>query len=233
MWKHEIVQPTPKVFPVDDIKQLRKKACTSDYNKVFESFIKDIIMQDIVHKIDLSQYGGRKGVGTEYMIVALLDRVLALLDKNPDKSAVILTGVDWANAFARGDPTTTIQKFLILGLRPSIVPLLIDYFTGRKMTVKFNTGRSSIINLIGSFPEGSLIGQDSYVVSSNDCASMTDPEDRYRYIDDLEITDLITMAGLLIDYDVWTHVPSDIGVHQKYLKPEHTQTQNHLNEIQR
>ena len=60
--------------------------------------MKDYIMEDVGNKIDLSQYGGRKGVGTEHMVVAL--RVLALLDKNPDKSAVILSGEDWANAFA-------------------------------------------------------------------------------------------------------------------------------------
>ena len=232
IWKHEMVHPTPKVFPTDEIKLLRKISCTSDYNKLFEGFVKDLIMEDIGHKIDLSQYGGRKGVGTEHMIVALLDRVLALLDANPDKSGVILTGVDWASAFARGDPTTTVQKFLSLGLRPSIVPLLIDYFTNRKMTIQYNSGRSSIINLIGGFPEGSLIGQDSYLVSSNDCANQTDPEDRYRYIDDLEITDLIHMAGILIDYDVWNHVPSDIGIDQKYLHPQYTKTQGHLDEIQ-
>ena len=66
------------------------------------------MMEDIGHKIDLSQYGGRKGVVTEHMIVAVVDQVLALLDAHPDKSAVILSVVDWASSFARGDPTTTI-----------------------------------------------------------------------------------------------------------------------------
>ena len=63
------------------------------------------------------------------MVVALVDRVLALLDQNPDKSAVILSGVDWVNAFARGDSTKTIAILVKLGLRPSLVPLIIDYFS--------------------------------------------------------------------------------------------------------
>ena len=65
------------------------------------------------------------------------------------------------------------------------MPLLIDYFSERKMTVHFNSARSSVIGLVGGFPEGSLIGQDAYIVASNDSAVMTEPEDRFKYIDDL------------------------------------------------
>ena len=50
MWKHEKVTPTPKVLPVLEIKDLRKIAGTSDYNKLLESFIKDYIMDNIGSK---------------------------------------------------------------------------------------------------------------------------------------------------------------------------------------
>ena len=232
IWKLEQVKPTPKVMILEEIKDLRKIVCLSDYNKVAESFLKDYIMEDIGNKIDLSQYGGRKGVGTEHMIVALVDRVLALLDAHPDKSAVILGGVDWASAFARGDPTTTITKFINLGLRPSLAPLLIDYFNDRKMTCQYNTAKSSIMKLVGGFPEGSLVGQDAYIVASNDSADVTEPEDRFKYIDDLEISELISLAGVLQDYDFLSHVPSDIAVDQQFLHPHFTKTQYYLNSIQ-
>ena len=171
-------------------------------------------------------------VGTEHMILALVDRVLALLDGHPDKSAVILVGVDWASVFARGDPTTTITKFISLGLCPSLVPLLIDYFTDRKMTCQFNTAKSSIMKLVGGLPEGSLIGQDAYIVASNDSADVAEPEDRFKYIDDLEISELISLAGVLQDYDFLSHVPSDIAVDQQFLHPHFTKTQDYLNSIQ-
>ena len=136
LYKHEKVTPVPKVPKPEVLKDLRKISCTSDYNKLLEGFLKDYILQDIGHNIDLSQYGGKKGVGTEHMLVALVDRILKLLDSHPGKSAVILAGVDWANAFALEDPTKTIQKFISLGLRPSLVPLLADYFCNRKITVR-------------------------------------------------------------------------------------------------
>ena len=119
-----------------------------------------------------------------------------------------------------------------MGLRPSLVPLLADYFSNRKMTVRYNSGESSVIGLIGGFPEGSLIGQDAYVAASNDCADSTDQDDRFRYIDDLEISYLVSLAGILYEYDVWSHVPSDIGIDQKFLHPQYTRVQGHLNFVE-
>jgi hypothetical protein len=187
LWKREWVCPVPKIPEPKILKDVRKVACTSDYNKVLESFIKDWILKDISGKLDISQYGGKKGVGPEHMVVAMVDRILSLLDKNSTRSAVIKTGADWDSAFDRGDPTKTIQKFLAMDLRPSLVPLLSDFLTGRQCTVRFNTAESSLIDLVGGFPQGSLIGQDAYLVSSDDCADIINQEDKYRYIDDLEI----------------------------------------------
>ena len=100
------------------------------------------------------------------------------------------------------------------------------------MTVRYNSAESSMISLIGGFPEGSLLGQDAYIIASNDCADSTNQEDRFRYIDDLEICDLISLAGILDQYDVMSHVPSDVAVGQQFLKPQDTQVQGHLDFVQ-
>ena len=77
-------------------------------------------------------------MGTEHMIVCYIDRILRLLDTHPDKSAVMAATLDWANAFDRQDPTKAISKFIKLGVRPSLIPLLASYLTDRQMKVKFN-----------------------------------------------------------------------------------------------
>ena len=100
------------------------------------------------------------------------------------------------------------------------------------MTVQFNQAKSSLYKLVGGFPEGGIIGQNSFIVASNDNADMVAQEDRFKYIDDLEITEVICLAGILIDYDFLQHVPSDIGVEQQYLPPQMTQSQIHLDAIQ-
>ena len=59
LWKYEYVTPVPKVTHPKTMKDLRKISSTSDFSKVFESFLKDCIMEDISPNIDIGQFGGR------------------------------------------------------------------------------------------------------------------------------------------------------------------------------
>ena len=105
LWKQEWVTPAPKVTDPKVIKDLRKISCTSDYSKLYEGFLKDWIVEDIYKNLDIGQYGGRKGTGTEHMIVSLLDRISKLLDQHQDRSAVIAASLDLMAAFDRQDHT--------------------------------------------------------------------------------------------------------------------------------
>ena len=49
---------------------------------------------------------------------------------------VIMTWVDWKQAFDQNEPTKNAQKFIKLGLQPSLVPILIDFMSKRKKTSK-------------------------------------------------------------------------------------------------
>jgi hypothetical protein len=231
VWKQEWVTPAPKISHPKVIKDLRKISGTSDYSKVFEGFLKDWIMEDVGKNIDIGQYGGQPGIGTEHLVVCLMDRVLKLLDTHHDKSAVIMTCLDWSAAFDRQDPTLAIKKFIKLGVRPSLIPLLASYLTDRKMQVKFNGELSQFLALIGGGPQGTLLGQIEYLVQSNDNADIVSPDDRFKYIDDLSVLQLICLSGLLIDYDFQHHVASDVGVDDQFLPAEHYQMQDSLDYI--
>ena len=87
------------------------------------------------------------------MLVCFVDRILHLLDSNHNKSAVKASCLDWSAAFDRQDPTIAIEKFIQLGVRASIIPLLVSYLSDRKMQVKFNGEVSSILTLIGGVPK--------------------------------------------------------------------------------
>ena len=75
------------------IKDLRKISSTSDYSKVFESFLRDWILEDISKNIDPGQFGSLKGTGTEHMLVFLVDRILKLLETVD--SVVLLLLLHW------------------------------------------------------------------------------------------------------------------------------------------
>ena len=231
LWKNEWVTPAPKISNPKILKDLRKISCTSTFSKLFEGILKDWIVEDITENMDIGQFGGEKGTGTEHMIVCLIDRILQLLDKNSNQSAVIAAFVDWAAAFDHQDPTLAIKRFIEIGVRPAIIPILVSYLSERQMRVKFNGEESEIMSLIGGGPQGTLLGQLMYLVQSNDNANVVEPEDRFKYIDDLSILQIVCLAGLLASYNFHFHVASDVGVDQLFLPPSNCQTQSQLDEI--
>ena len=125
MRKIEYVTAIPKTQNVTKFFELRKIAGTSDYSKLYESFLKQWILNDIEDYLDKSQFGGRKGSGTEHLVVCYVDRVLKLLDSTIARSAVIAAAADWVSAFDKTDPSITAAKFVKVGIRPSLIPILI------------------------------------------------------------------------------------------------------------
>ena len=99
IWKHEYVTPVPK--KKKDLKNLddvRKIASTSDYSKAFEHILLKWINEDISKNLSKRQFGGKKGVGTEHLIITLVDKIKKALD-NPECEnewrTIINTWLDW------------------------------------------------------------------------------------------------------------------------------------------
>ena len=103
----------------------KKIVSTSDYIKIFEHFFIELVNKDISSNINKTQYGGKKGVGTEHLLVKMVDRIKQLLD-DPEVSTVILNSYDWKSAFDK------------LGIRSSIITNPIDFMRNKKMQVKMN-----------------------------------------------------------------------------------------------
>ena len=188
-------------------------------------------MEDVSQNIDIGQYGGLPGIGTEHMIVCMLDKIKKLLDRNTERSAVMMTCLDWSAAFDRQDPTLAVMKFIKLGVRPSLIPLLASYLSDRTMKVKFNGELSEFLALVGGGPQGTLLGQIEYLVQSNDNADIVPPDERFKYIDDLSVLQLICLSGLLTDYDFHQHVASDVGIDQTFLPASNYGMQDNLDYI--
>ena len=188
-------------------------------------------MEDILPQIDPSQYGNQRGTSTEHLMVRLMDQILKLLDNNNNRSAVIASLVDWASAFDRQDPTLAIEKFIKMGVRPSLIPVLASYLTDRQMQVRFNNTYSGTYRLPGGGPQGTLIGLIEYFVQSNDNADCVDVAQRFKFVDDLTVLELVMLGGLLTEYNFKLHVASDVGVDELYVPASSLKTQDNLNKI--
>ena len=99
------------------------------------------------------------------------------------------------------------------------------------MTVKFNDAISEIQSLIGGGPQGTLLGGIMYLAESNDNADMVNDNDGFKFIDDLSLLSFLCLAGLLTDYDIWQHIPSDIPVDEKYLPADLISAQSILESV--
>ena len=99
------------------------------------------------------------------------------------------------------------------------------------MSAKYNQAESETFDLVGAFPQGSIIGGDCYLSASDDAADHIQEEDRFRYMDDLKILELIMMTGILQDYNIHAHIPSDIPLDHQFLPPNTYNTQSNLDQL--
>ena len=234
VWKMEIVTPAPKVYPPQTPKDLRKISGTLNFSKIYEKFLAEAMISDMKPTSDPSQYGNEKGIGTQHYLIKMLDRILTCLDTNNNKEAyaVIAELIDRNQAFDRQCPKLGIEAFISSGVRKSLLPILINYFQDRKMKVKWHDKLSSVRCMPGGGPQGCHMGQLEYSAQSNDSGSCVDTQDRFKFVDDMSLLELINLITCgIASYNFWNHVASDIAINQKFLPSQNCNSQNQLDSV--
>ena len=169
LWKVEAVTPIPKVHPTIHLDDLRNISGLFNLNKVTEKIFAELMLSDMKEKLDKSQYGNKKGVSIQHYLVKFIDQVLKSLDNNSkgETFAALAAFIDWKQAFNRQDPKLGIESFIENGVRPSLIPPLINYFQGRSMYVKWHGITSKPRTLNGGGPQGGTFGLLEYQSQSN------------------------------------------------------------------
>ena len=164
----------------------------------------------------------------------MIDRILGAVDGNSKREscAVLATLVDWKQAFPRQCPKLGVESFIKNGVRPSLIPLLISYFQGRKMQVKWHGVKSKVKDLNGGGPQGATFGIWEYLSQSNDNADCISESDKFKFVDDLSFLEIIQLLSVgLASYNIRAHIPSNIPTHNQIIVSENLKSQDHLNEI--
>ena len=234
IWKDEIATPIPKAYPTTSIGDLRNISGLLNCDKITETLISELIMCDIEKSLDSAQYGNRKGRSINHYLIKMIHRILSSLDNNSKKEtfAVVANLIDWSKAFPRQCPKLGVESFIRNGVRPSLIPVLTSFFQKRKMTVKWHGCLSSKRNLNGGGPAGSNLGLLEYLSQSNNSADIVSPEDRFKFVDDLTILEIINLLTVGISsFNLKGQVPNDIPTHNQYINPLNLKSQGYLNEI--
>ena len=192
------------------------------------------MVEDIQPNRDPSQYGNSKGVSTQHYLIKMINRILTVPDQNNQReaNAVLVQLIDWSQAFDRQCPELGIKSFVKNGVRKSILSVLINYFQDRKMKVKWKNKLSSIWALPGGVPQGCSLGLHEYDCQTNDNTDFLMKEDKYKFVDDLSILEVINLIGIgLSSYNFKEHVASDVGIGQSFIPSANPKSQSDMDKI--
>ena len=189
IYKFEISTPVPKVFPPEKVQQMRNISGLLNFDKVMEKMISEIMISDMKVKADPSQYGNEKGTSIQHYLIKLIHRVLTALDNNTRREtcAVVANLIDWNSAFPKQCPKLGVESFMKNGVRDSMIPLLINYFQDRHMSVKWHGCLTEPRRINGGGPQGATLGILEYFSQLNNSADCVNPEDRFKFVDDLTV----------------------------------------------
>ena len=233
-WKIESVTPVPKVFPPKLIKNLRNISGLVTFNKVEEQLIGKLIMSDMKESLDPAQYANQHAISLQHYLINMIHKILSDTEsKSTEATAVLATMFDWQDAFPRQCPKLGIEAFIRCGVRPSLIPVLINYFQNRKMVVKWHNKCSHEQQLNGGGPQGSIFGNLEYLAQSNNNSDCVECNNRFKFVDDLTILEKINILVVgMASHNLHSQVPNDISTDNQIIPPEHLKTQTHINTIQ-
>ena len=80
-----------------------------------------------------------------------------------------------------------IESFINKKGRPSLIPILVNYFESREMSVKFHQEVAETKNLPGSGAQGAILGNQQFLGQTNNIADCIPKKDRLQFIDDLSV----------------------------------------------
>ena len=213
--------PVPKVYPPENLSDLRKISGLFNLSKITDKIIAEIIAEDMSSTRDKAQYGNLKKVSIQHYLIKMVHKILTSVDENTDSKsiAVILEMIDWKQAFDRQSHKLGVQSFIDNGVRPSMIPILLNFFQDRQMKVKWRGLLSKVRALPGGGPQGGTLGLEEYLSQSNGNTDFLNDDEKYKFIDDLSILEILNLISIgLSSYNFHNHVASDIGIEHIYLK---------------
>ena len=234
LWKIEYVTPVPKVFPPETISDLRKISGLINLSKISDKIIAEYISEDMRYTRDSSQYGNQKKVSIQHYLVKMVHQILTSVDQNSNSKsfAVIMEMIDWKQAFDRQSHKLGIQSFIDNGVRPSLIPILLNFFQDREMKVKWRGLLSKSRSLPGGGPQGGTLGIEEYLSQSNNNTDFLSLDEKFKFIDDLSILEVLNLITIgLSSYNFHQHVASDVGISQSYLDPSNIKSQSYLDNL--
>ena len=193
-----------------------------------------MIISEMQSSLDKTQYGNQKKTSIQHYLVKLIHRIQSSLDNNSrgQVMAALLSLLDWREAFSRQCHILGVKRFISNGVRPALIPCLLNYFQNRKMQVKWHSKLSTSRNLPGGGAMGATFGIWEFLSQTNHNIDCVPEEDRFKWVDDVTLIEILNLISIgLTSLYVRPEVPNDLPEHGQWIPGDQTKTQKYLNTI--
>ena len=81
------------------------------------------MLSDMKKHMDKAQYANQPGISAQHYLIKMVDQILKATDRSSrgEIIAVLLTMVDWKEAYDRQCPKLGVEAFVKCGVRPSLI----------------------------------------------------------------------------------------------------------------
>ena len=164
IWKLETVSVIPKKPHPTNLGGTRNISCTALFSKTLEFFVLEQLKNEA--SPSNNQYGGISGSGTNHYLAKVWTDILETVDQ--ENSACALVSVDFAKAFNSMCHNECLAATRRLGASPHTVEMIRAFLTDRQMQFKVDSVLSTKRHLKGGAPQGTLLGNYLFVLTTND-----------------------------------------------------------------
>lgn len=178
-YKKEEIIPIPKINPPHSLSDLRPISKTPIGGKIIEKVIVSELEKDTKGKLDNSQYGNCRGSSTTHYLIKLTDQAFK---STAEGNATTAITIDYSKAFDFVDHNVLIEKLVQLGVRSSIIKLLVSFLTGRSHNTQIFGKKSEFLSFTCGVPQGTVAGPKLFVILINGdkCSFVTN----LKFVDD-------------------------------------------------
>ena len=100
------------------------------------------------------------------------------------------------------------------------------------MSVKWHGCRSEPKDINGGGPQGATLGLLEYMSQSNNSADCVGLEDRFKFVDDLSILEIVNLLTVgITSFNIKHSVESDVPTRNQFIPASNLKSQGWLNDI--
>ena len=214
-WLQEYGTPLKKVPVPANEKSLRIIAITNHFSLVYERFVLKWLLHYVEDKLDPDQFGGRKGHSVAHYLIEVQNAIL--YNQDLDKPfATVLTAIDISKGFNLLEHNELITRISDMGCPGWLIKILVSYFSGRSLQIRWQTKTSRKMPLNSGAGQGTLLGLFCFCVMFNEAGPRPSKEPlgeimtqirrnrkpikagKKKWVDDCSLTDPIRLPEKLV-----------------------------------